>query len=61
MHDRDGKPLAVGDTVTIAFVITDTSATEDYCNVQLQTVEPMFPSNRFDKYWFNAKQTVKVE
>jgi hypothetical protein len=37
MHDRTGKPLAKGDKVTIAAVITGLSATEDYCNVSLET------------------------
>jgi hypothetical protein len=37
MHDRTGKPLKKGDKVTISAVITDISATEDYCNVSLET------------------------
>ncbi len=38
MHDRTGKPLKKGDKVTVLAVITDLSATEDYCNVSLETV-----------------------
>lgn len=62
MHDKNGKPLKVGDRVTLECVITETAATEDFCNIQLQTVEPFWPeANRFDKQWANAKQVVKVE
>lgn len=35
MHDKNGKPLKVGDKVTVEAVILETYATEDFCNVQL--------------------------
>jgi hypothetical protein len=38
MHDRTGKPLRKGDRVTILCVITDLNATEDFCNVSMETV-----------------------
>lgn len=38
MHDRNGQLLAKGDKVIVEAVITDLSATEDYCNVTLETV-----------------------
>lgn len=37
MHDRTGKSLKKGDKVTVLCSITDLSATEDYCNVSLET------------------------
>lgn len=38
MHDARGRELRVGDQVLIPAVVTDVSATEEYCNVQLRTV-----------------------
>lgn len=37
MHDAKGRELKVGDRVIVPAVITDLSATEDYCNVGLET------------------------
>lgn len=38
MHDALNRPLKVGDTVIITAKITQLSATEDFCNVSLETV-----------------------
>jgi len=38
MHDRNGTPLKKGDVVLVSARITDLSAGEDYCNVQLETL-----------------------
>ena len=38
MHDRNGTPLNLGDKVKIEAVITQLSATEEYCNATLETV-----------------------
>lgn len=35
MHDKNGKPLKVGDKVTVEAVIRETYATDEYCNVQI--------------------------
>jgi len=62
MHDKDGKPLRVGDKVTIEYEIVESAATEDYCNLKVKTVLPFYPDvNRFDTSWVNSKQTSKVE
>lgn len=37
MHDKNGHPLNVGDTVVILAKITQISATPDFCNVSLET------------------------
>jgi len=59
MHDKNGTPIAKGSRVIVEFIVEDTSATEEYCNVRLKTVEPFYPDfNRFDSFWFNAKQTI---
>ena len=61
MHDMHGNPLEKGDTVLVKFVVEETSNTDEFCNVYLRTAEPMFPGDRHDAYWFNAKQTAKVD
>jgi len=43
MHDRNGTPLKVGDTVLIPAKITQVSATDDYCNVGLESVHGRRP------------------
>jgi hypothetical protein len=37
MHDALNRPLAVGDRVLIPARITELNATEDYCNVSVET------------------------
>ena len=59
MHDRNGKPLAKGDKVIIEAVITDLSATEDYCNVSLESVHGRRPDGM--KETFNAINTGVLE
>ena len=46
MHDRTGNPLKKGDRVTIIAEITDLCATEDYCNVSLETVYGRRPDGK---------------
>lgn len=43
MHDRNGTPLQKGNVVLIPCVITELNATEDFCNVTLQTVHGRRP------------------
>ena len=38
MHDRTGRPLKKGDTVMIPAIITELSATKDFCNVSVETL-----------------------
>jgi len=38
MHDANGTPLSVGDTVLIPAVITKLDGGEEFCNVGVQTV-----------------------
>lgn len=59
MHDRNGKPLKKGDVVTIAATITDLSATEDYCNVSLESVHGRRPDGQKER--FSAINTAILE
>lgn len=43
MHDKNGKELAIGDTVLIAAKITQLSPGDDYCNVSVQTINGRKP------------------
>lgn len=38
MHDAKGRPLSVGDVVLIPAKVTQVSATEEYCNVSVQSI-----------------------
>jgi hypothetical protein len=42
-HDIEGRLINPGDTVTVEFTVTAVQEGEDYCNLNLQTVEPMKP------------------
>ena len=46
MHDKNGTPLKKGDVVTITAEITELSATDEYCNVTLRTVDGRRPDNQ---------------
>lgn len=60
MHDKNGTPLSVGNRVTLECVILETTSSDDFCNLKIETVEPMHPSDRRDSQWVNARQVVKV-
>ena len=57
-HDRDGRLLQVYDIVNIPARIIVISPNEEYCNVTVETVEPMYPGRRHDTITLNAKQVV---
>lgn len=59
-HDRDGKLLEVGDFVYIPCVVTQINPGEDYCNINVETVEKMPPENKYtNNYSLNTKQVIK--
>lgn len=60
-HDNNGKLISVGDQVMIPAVVKEIYSTEEYCNVQLKTLHPMYPGDSYDTITLNAKQVVKVE
>lgn len=57
-HDRDGKLLGVGDSILVPARITGIHDTEEYCNVTLETLQPMFPGDSRSTITLNAKQVV---
>ena len=60
-HIKTGEMLHVGDKVIVEFVVKDIYQTDDYCNANLQFVEPFYPElNRFDHITVNAKMIAAV-
>lgn len=63
MHDKNGKPIKTGDRVMIEAVITETHASETFCNVTLGIGRdrPHGEYNIQSTVTLNAKQVVLVE
>lgn len=59
-HDKDGAELVVGNLVMVPCRIKAIHLTEDYCNVDLETKELMFPSDRPNTLTLNSRQTIKA-
>lgn len=60
-HDKNNQLLKVGDKVMIEATVTSLQIGEEYCNVSLETTEPMFPAAYKSAMTLNAKQVVKQE
>jgi hypothetical protein len=58
-HDSRGEELKVGDRILVPCRIKAIHLTEDYCNVDLETVEAMFPTQTPTTLTLNSRQTVK--
>lgn len=59
-HDNAGQPLKVGDLVMIPCRVKDIYSTDEYCNVELETLYPMHPSSHHSGITLNAKQVSLV-
>lgn len=59
MHDRNGKPLAVGDKVLIPGVVATVGTPGKHCNLTVATDVPM--DDRPYSITLNAGQCEKVE
>lgn len=55
-HDKNGKLLREGDEVFLRCKVTQIQPSMEYCNLNLVTVEPMFPSTTPFTLTANAKQ-----
>ncbi len=60
MHDRKGNPLSVGDHVVIEATVRDLQAHDEYCNITVETVEPMYPGENKSAITLNAKQVTRT-
>lgn len=61
MHDKNGKPLKIGDRVRMEAVITEGHAGEDYCNATIESVEPRRPDGLKERCTLNTGVLEKVE
>lgn len=60
MHDHNGKPLRLGDTVMVPCHITQLdSSTDNYCNVTVETFHGRRPDNT--KAFFFGINTAQLE
>jgi hypothetical protein len=59
-HDKNGERVRVDDLVTVRCRVTAVSLGDDFCNVSLETVEPMHPGDHKTGISLNARQVEKV-
>ena len=57
-HDANGTELAVGTLVLVPCYIKAIHLTEDYCNVDVETLFRMPPADTRQRWTLNSKQTV---
>lgn len=57
-HTKDGVEVKKGDTLFVPVVVMSVQSGTEYCNVTVETAEPMFPSNTPTCLTFNTKQLV---
>lgn len=60
-HDKKGNPLRTGDVVAVRFTVRDVFPSEDYCNLNLETVEPMYPGEHRIALTLNTRQVERIE
>jgi len=60
-HYRNGNILEVGDEVMVPAKITSVQAGLEYCNLTVETIEPMYPGDSKNTITLNTKQVEKVQ
>lgn len=65
MHDKNGKPIKVGDTVIVEAVVRELYGTDTYCNIQIgighEQSKEHGPHNVQSIVTINTKQVELVE
>jgi hypothetical protein len=59
-HDKNGRVIVAGDVVNIPCTVRDVQQGEEFCNVNLETIEPMFPRKDRSVITLNARQVELV-
>lgn len=59
-HDKYGNRLQVGDRVLVTCRVADIYTTDEYCNIGLETIEPMYPGTWHNGITLNGRQIEKV-
>lgn len=58
-HDCKGVELKVGDTVFVPCKVLSVQTGTEYCNLTVETIEPMFPGKDKTCVTLNTKQVEK--
>jgi len=58
-HDREGKELKIGDFVYVPCTVIAIQETDTYCNISLETVEAMPPTDTKSYMSLNTRQVEK--
>ena len=58
MHDHNGTPLKVGDRVMVEFVVKQVHATEEFCNLTLESVHGRLPDEQKETAVINSHVAV---
>jgi hypothetical protein len=59
-HDKNGNTLQPGDRVIVKATVMRVDPAEEYCNVSLETEEPMYPGDYKSPIILNARQVEKL-
>lgn len=59
LHDKNGKLISVGDTINIPCRVKSITMDEQYCNLTVETIDPMLPYTDKQTITLNTKQVVK--
>lgn len=60
-HDKNGRVLTEGDLVNVPARVKRIHEGDEYCNVEIETVEPMYPGDSKSNLTLNTKQVELVE
>lgn len=59
-HDKNGNLVEVGNTVMIPCKVKSITMDEQFCNLTVETIDPMPPYNDKQTITLNTKQVVKT-
>jgi len=59
-HDKNGVRVRVDDLVTVRCRVIAVQLGDEFCNLSLETVEPMHPADHKSALSLNSQQVEKV-
>lgn len=59
-HDAKGDQIYAGDMVNVRCRVKEVYQTDEFCNVIVETVLPMFPNNNATTITLNSSQVWKL-
>lgn len=60
-HTKDGMEVVQGNTYNLPVRVTSVQSAPEYCNCNIETVEPMFPTNQPTLIVVNTKQLLAIQ